>query len=333
MVAPKMGDPPTLQNQPPTKRVVFIMGMAHSGSTLLELILASHSHVFGLGELYALREKMSAVGQDRPRLCSICEGECDYWDHKAPYLQLARYFSNSRPFAPIIRLISHYRRSLYQSLFEWFGHDILVDSSKRVPWIQRQLSPSYHWREMTPILLYITRDGRAVVNSYLRKYPEESIERVTVNWKKSVQQMNDFFQRFRFPKYRIPYETLATEPQATAKALCTFLKIDYEPEMLQYWKHDHHPCNGNLGTRSLIYRYRAQLGTEPRGWTNAREELKTSHGDYYDQLGLAIKLDLRWKRELSRQQLEIFESIAGDLNRPLAYLPEGKRTRFPAEST
>lgn len=36
---------------------------------------------------------------------------------------------------------------------------------------------------------------------------------------------------------------------------------------------------------------------------------------YYHQVGLAIRLDLRWKREMSNDALATFQEIAGEVNR------------------
>ncbi len=305
------------------KKVVFIMGSGHCGSTLLELILGSHSNIFGLGELQRLPQVVDEPYQDFPKLCQICVDECEFWNRRVSFPVLKRYFSRKHIYSFIARHISHYHKSIYHYLFRWSGHDILIDSSKQVKWIKHQLRPSYHWREITPILLYITRDGRAVVNSLLRKYPDRDIAKVTMRWKRSVEDMNKFYENFPSDERLIvSYEKLATQPSQIISNLCEFLRIKYEPAMLQYWIHDHHTTLGNLGTRSLIFRYRAyddlKIGQEtvPK---NSFEQLREMHGNYYEKLGMTIKLDLRWKEELSKEQLQVFEAIAGEANRPFAY--------------
>lgn len=40
------------------------------------------------------------------------------------------------------------------------------------------------------------------------------------------------------------------------------------------------------------------------------------HGEHYEKRDLSIKLDLRWKKELSTENLEIFNRIPGDANKP-----------------
>src|SRR5690606_27848676 len=128
-----------LKPQLSTRRVVFIMGVGHSGSTLLELILSSHSDVLGLGELAILQEKLDNGASDTPRLCSVCPDECELWNGRANISILRKYFSNRGRFSSLARRIYHMHKSIYHYFFEWFDASILVDSSKRVSWIQRQL--------------------------------------------------------------------------------------------------------------------------------------------------------------------------------------------------
>ncbi|MGA2030978.1 MAG: tetratricopeptide repeat protein [Thermoguttaceae bacterium] len=47
-----------------SQRPVFIVGLARSGTTLIEQILASHSQVFGAGELYLAKEGFQSLGRD-----------------------------------------------------------------------------------------------------------------------------------------------------------------------------------------------------------------------------------------------------------------------------
>ena len=54
------------------------MSPGHSGSTLLDLVLGSHSQVFGLGELKTIfDEYQSHKGM---KICGVCKQECEFWD-------------------------------------------------------------------------------------------------------------------------------------------------------------------------------------------------------------------------------------------------------------
>ena len=68
------GVPAPLDVEPVRKRPVFVVGMPRSGTSLTEQILASHSHVFGAGELQALRQAVSpALNARSANTAMLCE--------------------------------------------------------------------------------------------------------------------------------------------------------------------------------------------------------------------------------------------------------------------
>ncbi|HJV28414.1 MAG TPA: sulfotransferase [Aromatoleum sp.] len=299
------------------RKVVFVMGNGHSGSTLLELILGGHPKVRALGELNNLHKAIDADEPDEPRLCHVCEGYCEFWNGQVDRATIARHVSQRGLFAPLKRGVSLLRNDLYRHLFTKSGAEILVDGSKSVSWISRQVRPRLSWGDVSPFLLYIVRDGRAVVNSRLRKYPDRSVEQEARHWKRITERLHAYYDKFPADRrHRVSYEDLATKPEEVIRGVCQALQIDFRPSMLRYWEHDHHTTFGNTGTRSLIARYRTQFGVaDAPAAAESVEITRARHGEHYDQVGLAIRLDERWKRELSEEQLAAFDSIGGELNR------------------
>lgn len=84
----------------------------------------------------------------------------------------------------------------------------------------------------------------------------------------------------------VRYEDFAAGPEESARRVCAFLGIDYEPRMLQF-RDDRH----NLGGNPMRFR----------------------------QGENAIKLDEAWRRDLGADELREFDAIAGPLNRRLGY--------------
>lgn len=297
-----------------TRKVVFIMGSGHCGSTLLDLLLGSHSDAFSLGEIHRLGTALD--DPTRKTLCGVCAERCEFWDERVPLRALEAIYSNRTPLHRVVRKLAHATVNPYRLLMDWSGRSVLIDSSKSRSWIDRQLRPRHKWRHITPYLLFLGRDGRAIVNSYHQKYPERSYEQLVLDWAKGIQSMERYFETFPTNrKLYVSYEQLARSPERTLQRICGSLGLRFEAPMLRYWEHDHHHVFGNGGTRSLIWRYRQQFAA-PSPALEARAESAKQHyrHEYYDQVDVAIKLDERWRRELTEEELRTFERLAGCAN-------------------
>lgn len=309
------------------KKVAFIMGAGHSGSTLLDLILGSHPDAFSLGEFLSIPLKRKG-GRYPKEICGICGEGCAFWGEIASLPEFQSYFewgdSTHWFTARLYRHFGSFLCNIYQRLFEWTGAKVLVDSSKKVWWIRRQLRPFWFWQDITPFLIYLCRDGRAVVASYLRKYPERGVSALAQKWVQDTLDMEQYYQSFaKSRRLRVRYEELATAPERVIRSVCRALNVSYEPAMLHYWRHDHHIVSGNANTRSLLFRYREQFGHNlTERWEQVNVEVLGTGLGFYDQLGLAIRPDERWQHELSREQLAVFRSIAGKVNEAYAYSSE-----------
>lgn len=302
------------------KKIVFIMGPGHCGSTLLDLILGSHSEGFSLGELHRLRSILDA-GLDHQVICRICAGRCKFWNERVSLGTLKAYYSKKNKFRVAIGKFSRYFISPYQLFSTWSDKSVLIDSSKIPGWFKSQMVSSFAWRNMKPYLIYLSRDGRGVVNSYLRKYPERGVVNIIETWKAQIEQMNQFYDSFSSDrKIFIKYEELAENPSETIAQICDMIEIKYEKEMLMYWQHDHHPINGNLGTQSLVIKHKKDNRSEGEKKIDEMNAGDTHYVKaYYENVGMAIKVDMRWQQELSWEQLSIFDKMASDLNLPFKY--------------
>lgn len=297
------------------------MGAGHCGSTLLDLLLGSHSTGFSLAEFHVISRIIDAPDRSSQKICVICEDKCAFWDEKISLDQLAKFYSQKNKLQKAKARLLRYFYNPYNILFNASQKSMLIDSSKNPYWFRKQLSPAYMWNDISPYLIFLKRDGRAVVNSYNRKYPDKGIEKLAKEWMRSSSEMQDYYTNFGFEnKTIVHYEELAQHPERILKQLCEFLDITFEKEMLLYWSHDHHPIAGNGGTQSLILKYRETLGQQSDSYrTTMNEGDKYYQKQYYDDVGLAIQFDERWRKELSADQVNLFDALAGDLNESFTY--------------
>ena len=305
------------------RKVIFVTGTGHCGSTLLDMILGSHSQAFSLGQISKAPSRLREA--DGRGLCEICGPGCEFWDSQESRRLLQRYFGAA------LEQGSRFRRAyarlnaagldFYAELSRISGAPVLVDSSKSVWWIRKQMRSFWSWRNATPYLVFIQRDGRAVVNSLMRKQGRDRLVAITASWLDSVQQIEELYADFpQDRRHRLAYEDLASRPEHTIRELCARLNIAFEPEMLRYWRHDHHLISGNSGTYSALLRYRQEFAGASEGQhAAAGQDLDMVDREYYDQLGMAIRLDLRWKREMSEAEVNYFERFAGESNERYRY--------------
>lgn len=289
----------------PKRTIVFIMSAPHAGSTLLDLILGSHPAAFSLGEV-------AAIQPHQRELCGVCSGPCPFWNSPAIEQLVAKYYA-WRLLAPGLwrRIWARYgsaRCNFYGALSATAGMKVLIDSSKDTWWIRRQLRTLWVWRDLQPLLIYLHRDGRAVINSQLRKYPTKNPLDAINTW---MRHTRDYERLFRaFPprrRFKVTYESLTQDPEQVVSNVCCWIGFEYTSEMLSYWSKDHHCVSGNCGTRSLIFRYREHFGAAPRTLPETRRA-------HYNRLGLAIRPDRRWEHELDSQVRSLFDRVAGQLN-------------------
>lgn len=137
--------------------------------------------------------------------------------------------------------------------------------------------------------IHIVRDGRAVAASILPlDWGPNSIIKASRWWMRMVS--FGLAAETALPSdriMRVSYEALVLSPEATLKTICTFLGIDYLPQMLE--------ANGFNPPHYTTDQHRA-VGGAPNP-----------------------AIVTRWKKSLSRRQIEIFENQTRDFLPYLGY--------------
>lgn len=123
-------------------------------------------------------------------------------------------------------------------------------------------------------------------------------------WMNRINNEHRFFDDFTGKKLRLRYEEFATYTESTLKNLCAWLNLDFQPDMVNYWKHEHHTISGNSGTHALISKHQASIPEQSAAvQTNPQAKKEFS-----------IRLDKQWKTKLSPEQIAAFYSSTGNLN-------------------
>lgn len=298
---------------------VFICSAGHSGSTLLDMLLGSHSRAESLGELVNLPLD---VGLDRPCACRSAMSACPLWTRVlarmgvaaadvqrmnlgyslvppvgAPRIErlLARpkmalaYLRLRFPAVPLAGatpgLDSGLARTLeiYDHVRALTGKTLIVDSSKHYV----RAAALYRAAPENTRIVLLVRDGRGVFYSGLKR--GFGRERSLDGWSKHYIRALELLPRVVPPERMtlVRYEDLVLRPEATLTELCTWLGLPFERAMLDYGTRVHHNVNGN----NMKFRGTSEL-----------------------------ELDEQWKAKLGEAERRYFDQHAGALNRHFGYV-------------
>lgn len=308
-------------------KYVFICAAGHSGSTLLDLLLGAHPQGISLGEIAQLPKNISL---DSVCSCNTKLSECRFWHPvitgfgrsihadlwQDPYALNLGFIKAGREIDPrhqtrtrmslrklaygmeyaclrwrlplpssVRELMSRPARNkcaLFRYLLAHTGRDFVVDSSKHY----LGALGLYRVAPDETRVIHLVRDGRAVFNSGIGRgmHPGAALNA----WSRHSRRASILLEHY-LPEsalMAVRYEALASHPRAELERICAFLGMEFDPKMLEFGAADAHIANGN----------RMRFGQSSE-----------------------IRLDERWREELSAPMLAYFERHAGKLNRQLGY--------------
>jgi len=320
-------------------RLLYLLGPSHSGSTLLAMLLNAHPDVCTVGEL-----KATSLGDPKKYRCSCRQliKECPFWSgiehdmaargfdfdianagtdirtgmnlyvnrflrplHRGPAFEKARdlVLNLSSVWRQNLPRILDRNLALIQCVAARTGKKIIVDSSK----IGIRLKYLLRIPELDIRVIRVIRDGRGVVLTYMdparfadasdpalrqgglggtRSGEQLTMEQAAREWKRSNEEAEAVLQKLDKSQYtESRYESLCQDPGNTLKRLFTFIGVDPDKRFTDFRTTAHHIIGNGMRLDSTS----------------------------------AIKVDERWRRELSQADLSRFDSVAGDMMQHLKY--------------
>jgi len=282
---------------------VFIVGCGRSGTTLLRLMLNSHTRIGIPGETWYFPE----LHADLAMIMGWSELE---WRER-----LTQRIAASTVFPQLGIKIESLRNQL-ESLTrdQWpsvvaAANLAFAKGERKARWGDK--TPGYvrclpTIKELFPDakILHMIRDGRDVALSFLRQsFGPNAILEGADYWRADVERgRRDGPQAFRDSYREVRYEELVTEPERVLRDVCDAIGEAYEPAMLDYHGSAH---------RYLI---------DEQHWHVRTKSAPTSDG---------IE---RWREKMTLTDQALFELAAAPLLRDLGYTLTGART-FNAYAT
>lgn len=288
---------------------IFMIGTQRSGSNLLRLMLnelpriaAPHpphilSRMMPLVSNYGDLEKRGNFTQLVDDVCRLVELNPVPWEG----VTLMRRDIQER-------CRRHTLMAVYEAVYDtmaeaWQARSWCCKSLANIQYLP-QIEAHFH----SPRYIYLYRDGRDVACSFRKAVVgEKHFYHIAREWAATQQLalgMRDRIGPSRF--FSISYESLTGEPEMTMRLLCKFLGVRFNKSMLDFYKSDE--------------ARRAAESSEL--WGNVVKPIMADNSR-------------KFLREASKEDIGIFESVAGDVLSVLGYdrvyVPRGGETKFSAE--
>lgn len=226
----------------------FIIGNPRSGTTLLRLMLNKHQNISvppEAGFLVWLYERYSDFTFNKKSVDDFVQElsnttKIEHWN--LDFFELNKFILSEKPdnFSTLMDNVYFFyvKNNLNKDAFlygdknNFYLHkiDLLSSIYKNAKFI------------------HIIRDGRSVAVSYKElkkkviqdKYAPnlpDNINNIAQEWISNINKINNSFEKLNSSLvYTVRFEDLVLEPEKTLMKICLFLNIDYDNEMLNYYK-------------------------------------------------------------------------------------------------
>ena len=293
---------------------VFVHGLSRSGTTLLVTLLDSHPEISMSYELFPGIMEISGKGKSSVTSESIGTHKLLQYlwaiytsmrifprklRNRNLRVLVSRLKRSGLTFADFVRVyLHHYVHEMtfdiiYGKLkaIEKFAMLKMKNENKHIWGVKcTDQFKSYHelWPEAR--FINIIRDGRDILASQLNTGNFKPVPaKLAEQWSSTYQEFSDFGDKTGAHIYAYRYEDLVREPSKEIKKICEFLGVQYSDDLSNYYEKDLTIYQASHISMNRI--------TKP---------MDTS------QIG-------RWKNDLSDEQVNEFESVAGDALKRYGY--------------
>lgn len=270
---------------------IFIGGCSRSGTTLLGAMIGGHTNCICSPESHFKIDVLRALARETipPTPAAMLALTKRHWRFKIWELELEAPTTfdtqTETPYADLLGwIVTQYAHQQNKP-----DAHIWVDHTPENLGYASSLMQLYPHAKM----IHIVRDGRAVAASIMPlDWGPNSIIKAA-RWWMRLTSFGLAAETTFGPEcvMRVKYEDIVLEPEATMRAICTFLNIDFQPEMLQ------------------------ATGFNPPSYTTKQHKLVGSRPN--------PSVVTRWEQKLTHRQVEIFENLTRDflfyLGYPLRY--------------
>lgn len=293
--------------------IIYLVAAGHSGSTLLDLIMGSHSQIFGVGEF---QQYFFMPGITKSCMCGKKAIDCPFWKKVfknlnlesglTPYRKKRDFLLNRKNYLdsyhkkPInLKKYIKLNEELYENILKYSGKKIIFDSSKWPERVELLLNSN----KLDIIILHLVRNGKGVTWSWRNRHSNRGEKKTTWSVLNKWDKYPDFIKgiltmyhwlrrnlyieiikkRNKVKFIFLRYEDFVKSPENVLRRVLKKLNLSFEAQMIDFKnKGNHHQIAGNPRVRT--------------------------------RQGIEIKEDTYWKKDMPLIYRITFDLLFGWLN-------------------
>jgi len=226
-------------------RVVYIAGTAHSGSTLLDLMLNAHPKIISVGEVLKLNRWLAYRNSEKKTYAKCSCGAPSLW--KCPFwsaVDAKMRVLNGKSLAELDVFSERDRNPIsapnvlmFKAIEAVSGKSIIVDSSK----LPGRLSYLMKFRELGVYPVHLVRDAKGQIASVMRKHGGflKNIFRYELVHEQIHRKLKSI------PHTIVHYEDLVRQPESNLRRILQPLGLDFDARQLSWAAGEKHIVAGN----------------------------------------------------------------------------------------
>ncbi|WP_291323736.1 hypothetical protein [Desulfonatronospira sp.] len=215
-------------------KIIYICGLVHSGSTILDMALGAHSGIVGLGEISRIlkADQRNFSNREFTKIHCSCGKdmlECLFWSE----IRNKAFLWESQPAS----LRYEELLTIFSSIFG--ENKILVDSSKEISPYLLDLHKNHKLK-----IIFLAKDFRSWSYSIHMK-KKKNIFTLPLRWRRENKKLLSFLEKNGLDYYPLGYEEFALYPKTILSLLCRYIGVQFEENMLRPAGSTSHIIRGN----------------------------------------------------------------------------------------
>ena len=237
-------------------KVIYLVGMGRSGSTLLDILLDSHSSIRSLGGV----RRLAHYARKHPCPCGAPSfWECGFWAETNRRLgeKNGRNLETADVHALNEEAFRAENKAVFEAAAEVAGVEFVTDNSKSVVRLKRLMDAP----DIEVIPIHVLRDARGRAQSIRKRKGQRYIPTFTY----SHRSLRLYYLLRNKPHIVVNYEKLAANPEQELRKLMHRIGLAFEPQQLTWAEQPHH----NIGAADVLRKTDGSTIRPDDGWKTA----------------------------------------------------------------